>query len=318
MDLSLERIEEAAKVIDPPLLNTPQFSDPMLSEALGRETVVKMENVSPIGSFKGRGADYFVAGLERHDERLVTATAGNWGIGLAYAGRRHGHPVDIFAGASAYAGKLRRMRALGANVTVVDGGPDAVHGAARDLADRESVRLVADGEPAAVAEGHGTIGIELLRTGTLDTVVVPVGDGALISGIARWLKAQSPNTHVVGVCASGAPAMKLSIDAGRPVRSDPPTTIAGGLAISEPIAGSLERVRALVDDVVLVDDDDIRAAMTLIADTLGVLVEPSGAAGVAAVQRHSVPGERIAVLLTGAAERPDWTATLDSFARPPG
>ena len=318
MDLSLERIEEAAKVIDPPLLNTPQFSDPILSEALGRETVLKMENVSPIGSFKGRGADFFVAGLERHDERLVTATAGNWGIGLAYAGRRHGHRVDIFAGASAYPGKLRRMRALGANVTVVDGGPDVVHGAARELADREpGCRLVSDGEPAAVAEGHGTIGIELLRTGTLDTVVVPVGDGALIGGIARWLKAQSPNTHVVGVCASGAPAMKLSIDAGRPIRS-PPRTIAGGLAISEPIAASWERLRVLVDEVVLVDDHDIRAAMALIADTLGVLVEPSGAAGVAAVQRHSMPGERIAVLLTGAAERPDWTAALDSFARPPG
>ena len=311
MDLSLERIEEAVRVIDPPLLNTPQFSDPMLSEALGRETVVKMENVSPIGSFKGRGADYFVGGLERRDERLVTATAGNWGIGLAYAGRRHGHRVDIFAGASAYAGKLRRMRALGANVTSVDGGPDEVHAAARDLADRESgCRLVSDGEPAAVAEGHGTIGVELLRTGTLDTVVVQLGDGALISGIARWLKAESPNTHVVGVCASGAPAMKLSIDAGRPIRSDPPTTIAGGLAISEPIAASFERVRALVDDVVLVDDDDIRAAMALIADTIGVLVEPSGAAGVAAVQRHSLPGERIAVVLTGASERPDWTAAL--------
>ncbi len=311
MDLSLERIEEAATVIDLPLLNTPQFSDPMLSEALGRETVVKLENVSPLGSFKGRGADYFVGGLERRDERLVTATAGNWGIGLAYAGRRHGHRVDIFAGASASAGKLRRMRALGANVTAVDGGPDVVHAAARDLADREpGCLLVSDGEPAAIAEGHGTIGIELLRTGTLDTVVVQVGDGALISGIARWLKAQSPNTHVVGVCATGAPAMKLSIDAGRPIRSDPPTTIAGGLAISEPIAASFERVRALVDDVVLVDDEDIRAGMALIADTLGVLVEPSGAAGVAALQRHSVPGERIAVLLTGAAVWPDWNATL--------
>jgi threonine dehydratase len=103
--------------------------------------------------------------------------------------------------------------------------------------------------------------------------------------------------------------MKLSFDAGRPVRSDPPTTIAGGLAIREPIAASFERLRALVDEIVLVDDD-IRAAMALIADTIGVLVEPSGAAGVAAVQRHPVPGERIAVLLTGASERPDWTATL--------
>jgi threonine dehydratase len=311
MDLSLERIEEAVRVIDPPLLNTPQFSDLMLSEALGREVVVKMENVSPIGSFKGRGADYFVGRLDRRHERLVTTTAGNWGIGLAYAGRRHGHGVDIFADARAHAGKLRRMRALGANVTVVDGGPDDVHAAAQKFAGSQpGCRLVSDGEPAAIAEGHGTIGVELLRAATLDAVVVQVGDGALISGIARWLKAHSPKTYVVGVCASGAPAMKLSIDAGRPIRSDPPRTIAGGLAITEPVAASFERLRALVDDVLLVDDHDIRAAMALIADTIGVLVEPSGAAGVAAVQRHSVPGERIAVVLTGASERPDWTTTL--------
>jgi threonine dehydratase len=311
MDISLERIEEAARVIDPQLLNTPQFSDPTLSEALGREVIVKMENVSPIGSFKGRGADYFVGGLERRDERLVTATAGNWGIGLAYAGRRHGQGVDVFADSSARPGKLMHMRALGANVTAVHGSHNEAEAAARDLANSEpGHRLVYDGEPAAVAEGHGTIGVELLRTGTLDTVVVQVGDGALISGIARWLQAQSPDTRIVGVCASGAPAMKLSIDADRPIRSDPPTTIAGGLAIREPIAASFERVRALVDEVVLVDDDDIRAAMTLIADSIGVLVEPSGAAGVAALRRHSVPGERIAVVLTGAWQRPDWTATV--------
>ena len=314
MDLSLERIEKAATVIDPPLLDTPQFSDPILSEALGREVVVKMENVGPLGSFKGRGADYYVAGLEHRDVRLVTTTAGNWGIGLAHAGRRHGHRVDIFAGAVAQPGKLKRMRALGASVTTVNGSPDDVHAAAQNLADREpGCLLVSDGEPAAVAEGHGTIAMELLRSGTLDTVIVQVGDGALITGIARWVKAQSPNTKVIGVCASGAPAMKLSVDAGRPVRSEP-TTIAGGLAISEPIPASLERVRALVDDVVLVDDDDLRAAMVLIADTVGVLVEPSGAAGVAAVQRHPVPGERIAVLLTGAWDRTAWTATVSAAA----
>jgi threonine dehydratase len=312
MDLSLERIEEAARVIDPLLLNTPQFSDPTLSEALGREVLVKMENVSPVGSFKGRGADYFVGGLGSLDERLVTATAGNWGIGLAYAGRRHHCGVDVFANSSASAGKLARMRAFGASVTAVHGGLVEADAAARDLASRvPGHRLVYDGEPAAIAEGHGTIGVELLRAGTLDTVVVQVGDGALISGIARWLKAHTPDTRIVGVCASGAPAMKLSLDAGHPIRSDPPTTIAGGLAISAPIAASLERVRALVDEIVLVDDDDIRGAMALIADTIGVLVEPSAAAGVAAVQRHTLPGERIAVVLTGAWQRPDWTRTVN-------
>jgi threonine dehydratase len=131
MDISLERIEEAARVIDAQLLNTPQFSYPTLSEPLGREVVVKMENVSPIGSFNGRGADYFVGGLERRDERLVTATAGNWGIGLAYAGRRHGRGVDVFANSSARAGKLMHMRALGANVTTVHGGHNEAEAAAR-------------------------------------------------------------------------------------------------------------------------------------------------------------------------------------------
>jgi threonine dehydratase len=311
MDLSLKRIEDAVRTIDPSLLNTPQFSDPALSEALGREVVVKMENVSPIGSFKGRGADYYVAGLEHRDARLVTTTAGNWGIGLAYAGRRHGQRIEIFAGTEARAGKLQRMRAFGANVTVVEGGPDSVRAAARDLVAREpDCVLVSDGEPAAVAEGHGTIGMELLRAGTFDAVVVQIGDGALIGGIARWVKAHSPDTRVIGVCASGAPAMRLSIDAGRPIRSGPPTTIAGGLAISEPIAASVDRLRELVDDVVLVDDDDMRGAMTLVADTIGVLIEPSGAAGIAALQRHALPGERIAVILTGATDRPDWTATL--------
>jgi len=310
MDLSLERIEEAARVIDPLLLNTPQFSDPTLSEALGRDVLVKMETASPVGSFKGRGADYFVGGLERLDERLVTATAGNWGIGLAYAGRRHGCGVDVIANSSASASKLTRMRAFGASVTAVDGGLNEAADAARELANEPGHRLVYDGEPTTVAEGHGTIGVELLRAGTLDTVVVQVGDGALISGIARWVKAHSPDTRIVGVCACGAPAMKLSIDAGRPIRSDPPTTIAGGLAISAPIAASFERVQALVDEIVLVDDDDIRGAMALIADTIGVLVEPSGAAGVAAIRGHTVPGERIAVVLTGAWQRPDWTRTV--------
>jgi threonine dehydratase len=311
IDLLLERIEEAARVIDPALLNTPQFSDPTLSEALGRDVVVKLENVSPIGSFKGRGADYFVGGLGRLDERLVTATAGNWGIGLAYAGRHHGVGVDIFADSSARAGKVTRMRAFGANVTAVDGDVDDAFDAARELVDREpGYRLVTDGEPAAIAEGHGTIGVELLRGGTLDAVVVQVGDGALISGIARWVKEHSPETRVVGVCASGAPAMRMSIDAGRPIRTEAARTIAGGLAISQPIAASFNRVRALVDELVLVEDDDIRVAMVVIADTLGVLVEPSGAAGVAAVRRHPLPGERVAVVLTGGWGRSDWTTTV--------
>src|SRR5207249_2313952 len=122
--------------------------------------------------------------------------------------------------------------------------------------------------------------------GPFDLALVQIGDGALISGVARWLKAVAPATRVVGVCASGAPAMARSFAAHRPVATEGPGTIATALAITEPVPESLARVLALVDDIVLVDDDDLRAAQRLVAESLGVLVEPAGAAGVAALARH--------------------------------
>jgi threonine dehydratase len=161
---------------------------------------------------------------------------------------------------------------------------------------------VVDGLDPAIAEGAGTIGVELTATGQIDTAVVQLGDGALISGVARWLKSRG-DAKVVGVCASGAPAMARSFAARRPISNAGTGTIAGALAIIDPVPESLARIIELVDEVLVVDDDDIQAAMALIADSVGVLVEPAGAAGVAAVSRHSeqVPGERVAVILTGAA-----------------
>jgi threonine dehydratase len=191
------------------------------------------------------------------------------------------------------------MRRLGATVAVHE-HPTA---AARDYAAEDDERLlVVDGLDPAMAEGAGTIGLELEAAGPFDVGVVQLGDGALISGVACWLKSASPQTRVVGVCASGSPAMARSFAARRPI-ADPGTgTIATAIAVEEPVPESLARVTAFVDDVVLVDDDDLRAAMTLVADSLGVLVEPSGAAGVAALRRHGaeIYGERVALILTGA------------------
>ncbi|MBO0682716.1 MAG: pyridoxal-phosphate dependent enzyme, partial [Candidatus Dormibacteraeota bacterium] len=163
--------------------------------------------------------------------------------------------------------------------------------------------LVVDGLEPATAEGAGTIGVELEAAGPLDAAVIQLGDGALISGIARWLKARAPQTRIIGVCPQGTPAMAQSFAAGRPVALEGTGTIATALAITDPIPESLARVRALVDEVLTIDDDDLRAAMKLIADRLGLLVEPSGAAGVAALLKHgtAIPGDRVAVLLTGAA-----------------
>jgi threonine dehydratase len=299
MDLSLTRIEAAVDEIDPVFLDTPQFVSDQLSEELGREILVKVETLNPIGSFKGRGTWLRAQGLDP-SKTWVCATAGNFGQGLAYAARSRGAQVHIFVGADAPEGKVARMRGLGAEVEVAEHAESA----AREYAAADERRyLVVDGLDPAIAEGAGTIGVELGATEPIDTAVVQLGDGALITGIARWLKSRQPDTRVVGVCAGGAPAMAESFAAGRPVSVEGEGTIAGALAIVDPVPESFARVVELVDEVVLVDDDEIRAAMALIAESTGVLVEPAGAAGLAAVARHreALTGERVAVLLTGAA-----------------
>jgi threonine dehydratase len=301
VDLSTARIEAAVDHIDPVFLNTPQFVDERLSAELRREVIVKVETLNPIGSFKGRGTSLLARELDP-ERTWVCSTAGNFGQGLAYAARKRGAAVHVFVSADVPSTKVERMRALGARVDVRD-RPEA---AAREhAAEGEDRFLIVDGLEPAIAEGAGTIGLELAPAGKIDTAVVQLGDGALITGIACWLKEASPRTRIVGVCASGAPAMARSFAAGRPVSVEGTGTIATALAITDPVPESFARVVALVDDVVLVDDDDLRAGMELIADSLGVLVEPAGAAGIAALRRlgAALAGDRVAVILTGSLGR---------------
>jgi threonine dehydratase len=296
-DLLPERIEAAVAEIPDVFQRTPQFVDERLSNELGRRVVVKVETLNPIGSFKGRGAAVLTRKLDPACE-WVCSTAGNFGQGVAFAARGRGAKVQVFVSPAVPASKVARMRRLGATVAVHD-RPTA---AARDFAAEADERLlVVDGMDPAMAEGAGTIGLELAEAGPFDDAVVQLGDGALISGVACSLKSASPQTRIIGVCATGAPAMARSLAAGRPIADPGSGTIATAIAIEEPVPESFARVQALVDDVVLVDDDDLRDAMTLIADSLGVLVEPAGAAGVAALRRYGaeIPGERVAVVLTG-------------------
>jgi threonine dehydratase len=298
-ELSLEHIETAAHVIDPVFLDSPHFVDSQLNAALGRHVVVKVETTNPLGSFKGRGADFLVRDLESR-LRLVCSTAGNFGQGIAYAGRRHGLPVRVFVPANVTPSKLSRIRALDAEVTVIESDEADATTAAQEYAERHAeCLLVEDGRDPRIAEGAGTIAVEMLAAGPIDTLIVQVGGGALITGIARWVKAHSPGTRVVGVGPTGSPAMARSWEAGRPVSTERVDTIAGALAERDPVAESVAWMRGVVDDFVLVDDADMIEAMRLVADTLGLLLEPAGAAGIAAIRRHDIPGERLTVVLTG-------------------
>ena len=316
MDLSLARIEEAAGSIDRVFLRSPQYSDLLLDAALGRHILVKVETANPLRSFKGRGADFFMSGVDGR-RTVVCSSTGNFGQAIAYVARRRNIAVEIFVPESINPTKLARMQAFGAHVTAIGHDSAAAEAAAREYVDAtKDCVYVEDGREPAIAEGAGTIGLELVEAGPIDTVVVPVGDGALISGIARVLKERAPTTRIVGVCATGAPSMALSWRARAPLATQTSDTIAEGIEVRVPVPESVARVVALVDDMVLVDDDALVDAMRLAANTLGLLLEPSGAAGLAAIRAHDLPGSRIATVLTGSNLRPEHLRLIGQSSRP--
>ena len=307
--LSLANIAGAASLIDPVFTSTPQFDCESLSAALGVGLTLKVETLNPIRSFKGRGASYFVrksvlAGAAS-SKGFVCASAGNFGQGLAHAGRAQGIPVTVFAAESANPRKLARMQALGADVRLAGHDFDAAKSAGRAWARAKGLPFVEDGREPWITEGAGTIGRELLaRDAAFDVILVPLGNGALLNGVARWVKAASPATEVIGVCAAGAPSMERSWrrGPGAPVvETERADTIADGVAVRVPIPEAVADMHGLVDDVMLVSDDVIREAASLVETQVGVVLEPAGALGVAAIlaARDRFVGRAVATILCG-------------------
>ncbi|MCZ7428578.1 PLP-dependent lyase/thiolase [Micromonospora sp. WMMA1949] len=315
LELNLDRVAEATRMVDPVFRDSPQFVDDRLCAAIGREVLVKVETVNPVGSFKGRGASYLAHRVARRHDRaaptLVCATSGNFGVAVAYAGRAHGLGVHVFVPPDVNPAKRARMVACGAEVRAVTAcDTDSVERTLRDHVGAEPGRMLVTGGEPEIAEGAATIGAELLtRAGNLDAVVLPVGGGALVTGVALWFAAHSPRTRIIGACAAGSPAVAASWRAGHPV-SGAVETIAEGIAVDRPHPAAVRRLRAFVHDMVLVDDAAILRATSLIAGTLGLLVEPTGAVGLAAVAAGAGPGRRVATVLTGGAPRPELLPAL--------
>lgn len=300
--ISIDRIREAAHVIDPVFRDTPQFVCEPLSDRLGVTTVLKVECVNPIRSFKGRGTDYLLHRVGRAPAGFVCASAGNFGQGMAYATRKRGEQLTVFAAISANPLKVERMRALGAVVVLEGDDFDAAKEAGKRHAADIGALYVEDGLAPEIAEGAGTIALELDRMHEpLDEVLVPLGDASLVNGIGTWVKHFSPATRVIAVCAAGAPAMEISWRAGKPVGTESIDTIADGIAVRVPIPEALATMRGAVDDVMLVTDSELLAAMRMLLLDAGLLVEPAGAAGLAALmkRRKELAGKRVAVPLSG-------------------
>jgi threonine dehydratase len=297
----VERIEQAAGIIDPVFLNSPQFRAEPLEQQIDCRIVVKVETLNPIRSFKGRGAEYLMATLSGH-AHLVCATAGNFGQGMAFAARKRGLRLTVFASVAANPLKIGRMRALGAEVRLVGEDFPAAHSAAKTFAAETGANLIEDGRVPAISEGAGTIGVELLRwPEPFDAILVPLGDGALLAGVARWVKTQWPATQMIGICASGAPAMERSWRARQAQELGRAETIADGIAVHSPYPEAVADLVGLADDILLVEDHVLLSAMQQAHRDLGIVLEPSGAAGLAALTTHPdrFKGQLIGTILTG-------------------
>lgn len=310
--LDLDAIARAAREIDPVFRSTPQFEADALGRRVGARILLKVETVNPIRSFKGRGTDFFLRTLNPLPNRLVTASAGNFGQGLAWAARGRGVSLDVFAAESANPLKVDRMRALGATVRLKGRDFDDAKSHAREFAEREGVLYVEDGREPAIAEGAGSIAVELATwREPIAAALIPLGNGALLGGMGAWLRHASPATRIIGVCAAGAPAMRDSLRAGRAIATAVVATIADGIAVRVPVPEALEYLVPVVDDVVLVSDDSLRLAMDYVFAETGLASEPAGVAGIAALLEHAElrSGGLVATPLCGSNALPMGTAS---------
>lgn len=299
--ISHANIAAAMGVIDPIFLHTPLIRGSSLDRALGTEILLKVETLNPIRSFKGRGTELLVRHFRDH-RTLVCASAGNFGQGLARAGRQRDHDVVVFAATGANPMKIAAMRALGAEVRLSGTDFDAAKDAARRYAAQTDALYVEDGASAEIAEGAGTIALEISETGLMpEIMLVPLGNGALATGIGAWCHHAEPSTRVIGVVAEKAPSMRLSFAAREPVPTDSADTIADGIAVREPVPFAVQSMRDTVDEVVSVSDRSIVRAMRLAHGHLGLVLEPAGVAGLAALLEHPGRwrGSRVATPLCG-------------------
>jgi threonine dehydratase len=299
--VTLDNVVKAVPLIDPVFLNTPQYVNDRLSQLLGMVLITKVETLNPIRCFKGRGADLLVK-KTKPGTHLVCASAGNFGQAMAYSCKKKGLQLTVFAGTKANPFKIERMRSLGAEVILTGDDFDSAKFAAKQKAKEMRARFVEDGLDIETLEGAAIIGLELLKfPQKIDVVLIPVGNGALFNGIARLLKLLSPSIRMVAIQAKGAPAMIESWKASRFISYDSVNTIADGIAVRVPVQQALEDMKGLVDDALLVDDKAIVKGMKVIHEYVGVVSEPSGAVGVAAILENPklFQGQTVVTILCG-------------------
>ena len=315
MPIPLEAIQAAARRIEPHLHRTPVLSARTLGERAGVSLVLKVESLQKTGSFKPRGALNLVLMLpeEKRARGLVTVSAGNHAQAVAWAARVVGVPCTVVMPADAPRSKLDAVRGYGA--TVIEHADRAtLFDRLREEEARTGAAFVHPFDDPNGLAGAGTVGLELMeQTPGLDAVVVPIGGGGLMSGVACAVKALAPKCRVIGVELAEGPGMTPALAAGKPVPVTRPKTLADGL--TPPFVGAipLEVARQHVDEIVLVSEADIAEAMRALFERARLVAEGSGAAATAALLAGRVrlkKDARVAAIVSGGNVDPDRFVAL--------
>ncbi|MGM0561026.1 MAG: threonine ammonia-lyase [Pseudomonadota bacterium] len=302
MALTLQEIEKAAEGISGEIVRTPVVPAARLSETLGCDLHLKLENLQYTGSFKDRGACWKLLNLEPGQSRygVIAMSAGNHAQGVAYHAKRLGIPATIVMPEFAPFSKVERTRSYGAKVVQTGETIDASAQAAREIAETENLAIVHPYDDPFIIAGQGTIGLELMTDlRDADCVVVPIGGGGLISGIASAIKAINPTVEIIGVETELFPSMYQALHDLPP--SSGGTTLADGIAVKSP--GKLTRsiIEELVSDILLVDEVSLETAVHYLVERQKIVAEGAGAAGVAALFAHPerFRGRRVTSIICG-------------------
>jgi threonine dehydratase len=295
-------VERAAEAIRGAVVETPTAISRTLSEITGAQVWLKFENLQFTASFKERGACNFLLQLspEQRAHGVVAASAGNHAQGVAYHARRLGIAATIVMPRDTPFSKVTGTERLGAEIVLVGDDFEAALAAAHRITDERGATLVPAFDDPAIIAGQGTVAIEMLDAAPdLDVLVVPVGGGGLISGIAIAAKHRRPGIEIVGVQSEGYPGMLAALGRHAPATGGP--TVAEGIAVAEPGRITREIVAALVDDLLVVPEDGLEHAVALALEIEKVVVEGAGVAGLAAVLAHPdrFRGRRVGLVLTG-------------------
>lgn len=300
--LALDKVYHAAYVLRECARKTDLIAAPLLSEE--HNLYLKTENLQVTGSFKLRGAYYKISQLSNDEKSrgIIACSAGNHAQGVAMAASRKGITATICMPDSAPVMKVESTRRLGANIELVRGAYDDAHDRAVQLVEETGATFIHPYDDDAVIAGQATIGLEILdQLEDVEAIVVPIGGGGLISGIAFAVKSLKPNVKIYGVQASGAASMYNSFQAHERRVLDSVSTFADGIAVKNPGENTFDIISNYVDDIVCVSEDETAAAILALIERQKLIAEGAGAVSVAAAMFHKLPieGKKTVCIVSG-------------------